>query len=150
MRLRMMSVVACLTALPALAADVPCPRFQMLGWSGVGPINGANQLESFKDGPLIVTEQNVISAKLGMDANGRSSIALRLDGQGTAALAAHTKAHLYEPIALVIDGALVSAPRVQSTLTAGSVMLPGLDDYESAKSALSALTARDCQPQAGD
>lgn len=148
MRLALLSVAALCAATMGQALE--CPRFEILGWAGNGATQGAPVLAEFEGGPRIATERNVISAKLGMDANGQPSVAIKLDAEAKKALAAHTAEHLFEPLALVIDGTLVTAPRIQSSIEGGAVMMSGLGSYDAAKAAIDALISDGCPPETGD
>ena len=73
--------------------------------------------------PLVLTgigredaERRVINVGLAMDQMGRPAISIELDARTGLALQALTRPHLGEPMAIVMDGQVHSAPRLQSSI----------------------------------
>jgi preprotein translocase subunit SecD len=98
---------------------------------GVDPFPGADVLTSPAGESVTVRRKVVISgrrilrASSTFDPSGRPTVAIQFDSQGADDLAAVTAANTGRRIALVVDGVLISAPRVQGTITARSIQLTG-------------------------
>ena len=80
--------------------------------------------------------------------NGRNSmvsgepvVTLQFDSDGTKQFADLTKKNLNKPLAIVIDGSMISAPTVQSEIDQGSAIISGGFDVRSAKELAIALNS---------
>ena len=85
---------------------------------------------TLKEGDPVPPEPQVIAGPAEFDAignsiktdpNGGVSLELRLRGAAIERLAAHTAAHLGEPMAIVINGEVVAVPFIQSSIPAGEI-----------------------------
>ncbi|MCA8909555.1 MAG: hypothetical protein KDA64_16940 [Rhodospirillaceae bacterium] len=88
--------------------------------------------------PLMTTE-HVERAEI-TDQLGPPSIHVLLTEAGGARLAEITSAHIGEMLAIVVDGTVVSAPRVMEPILGGSAMITGLDNTEDAMVLAALLT----------
>lgn len=64
----------------------------------------------------VITNADVIDAHVANDADGRPSVAIRLTPDAGARLENATREHLGKPIAILVNGVVVSAPRVDGVI----------------------------------
>jgi preprotein translocase subunit SecD len=74
--------------------------------------------------PLFSGDQ-VSSATVGTDANGRPAVDFVLKGDGAKAFADYTAAHVGDYFAITLDGTVVSAPVIQNSIPNGNVQITG-------------------------
>ncbi|HEX3265720.1 MAG TPA: protein translocase subunit SecD [Candidatus Limnocylindrales bacterium] len=67
----------------------------------------------------------VTSANVASDQQGRRVVAFRLADQGAKLFATYTSAHVGEFFAIVLDGNVISAPSINSAITGGSGQITG-------------------------
>lgn len=105
----------------------------------------------FRLGPVVVDERDVARAQAVQVGGTGSSpttewvVSYELNPTGADALAAATRAATTEPsprdrIAIVVDGIVVSAPQVQTTITSGNGVIDGRFTEQQARALASALT----------
>lgn len=81
----------------------------------------------------IVQGEDLVDASPGFDESGRAVIQFRFNQRGARSFGDFTRAHIKEPFAIVLDGAVLSAPTIQSAILGGSGQIFGNFDPESAK-----------------
>ena len=75
----------------------------------------------------IVDHAQVVNAEATFDYD-RPAINLGLDDDGTRRFAAHTGGHIGEAVAIVLDGAVISAPVIRERIAGGRILISGFDD----------------------
>lgn len=76
---------------------------------------------------VLVPSQEVIATQLDVasaSTAGADGVSLQLQGDAVKRLEEITAAHLGEHISILVDGAVVSAPEIKSTITSGRLELP--------------------------
>lgn len=122
---RIAVALLCVAALPASAEDLCPDRFQILGWPG-GPFPGRDlRLADFEGGALVVTASEVADAQPGFDHSGAPAVQFRLTARGSKAFAQFTSGHIGEPMALVVDEDILTAPVIREAIVAGQGMITG-------------------------
>ncbi len=92
--------------------------------------------------PTGLTGRNLKSAAVVFDpTTGRPEVSLKLDSEGTKLFAALTKKNLGKPIAIFLDGALISIPTVQAEITTGEAIITGSTNPQEAKDLANRLNA---------
>ncbi len=66
---------------------------------------------------MVVDQHDIAAISAATDVNGRPSLLISLGGAGAARLEAATREHIGSPIAIMIDGKVVSTPIVRSALS---------------------------------
>jgi preprotein translocase subunit SecD len=96
-------------------ATPDAPRIVLLGPAG----------DKYVLGPRIVDASDVESAAADPDAPPSSgwSVSVNLTADGTAAFQTATESAVGSKIAIVVDGRIVSAPTVETTITSGDVVV---------------------------
>jgi preprotein translocase subunit SecD len=88
------------------------------------------------DGQVILTGANVKDSKAvyAQTETGvqQPEVTLVLDAEGTKKFAEATQKFLNQPIAIVLDDKVISAPTVQSVITNGNAVITGLKDFQEA------------------
>ncbi|SDE96431.1 preprotein translocase subunit SecD [Thermoanaerobacter thermohydrosulfuricus] len=88
------------------------------------------------DGQVILTGANVKDSKAvyAQTQTGiqQPEVTLVLDAEGTKKFAEATQKFLNQPIAIVLDDKVISAPTVQSVITNGNAVITGLKDFQEA------------------
>jgi len=82
----------------------------------------------------ILTGQHLQAAQIGQDEFGRPEIQFQLTDEGSAIFAEHTAANVGSYLAIVLDGEVVSSPRIQNPITEGTGRITGgfsLDEVRS-------------------
>lgn len=74
---------------------------------------------------VLVSGANLTRAEVTTDANGQTAIGFRFDGQGARRFAQATTQNIGRPFAIILDGRVISAPRIQSAITGGSGIIEG-------------------------
>ena len=64
----------------------------------------------------VITNADVIDAHVEPDANGRPSVAIRVTPDAAVRLENATREHIGKPMAVIVNGTLVSAPRVDGVI----------------------------------
>jgi len=84
-----------------------------------------NQLIDLKANPPLFSGDQVSSATVGTDQNGRPAVDFVLKGDGSKAFADYTAAHVGDFFAITLDGSVVSAPVIQNSIPNGNVQITG-------------------------
>lgn len=90
------------------------------------------------DEKVILTGKNVKDAKAvygntsNVGQNQDPMVSLKLDSEGTKKFAKATEKFLKQPIAIILDGQVISAPRVDSVISNGEAVIMGLENIEKA------------------
>ncbi len=77
-----------------------------------------------EEAPLI-HGRHVVRTEVTTDVHGKPAIGFRFDGHGARTFALHTRTHIGEPFAIVLDGKVLSAPVIRSQITGGSGIIEG-------------------------
>lgn len=78
---------------------------------------------------VFMTGSRVIEARwTADDVTGHDALELRLDDEGSERLEEWTGSHVGEQLLFVLDGTVIVAPVVQSTITDGRLLIPVNDD----------------------
>lgn len=72
-----------------------------------------------------LTAADLVDAAPIFDVNGMPAVSVRLSRQGAATIFDYTARHIGEAIAIVIDGAVVSAPTIRDAIYGAEVMISG-------------------------
>lgn len=87
------------------------------------------------DGKVILTGANVKDSKAvyAQTSTGQQpEVTLVLDAEGTKKFAEATKKFLGQPIAILLDDKVISAPTVRDVITTGNAVITGLKDFQEA------------------
>ncbi|ABY92751.1 MAG: Protein translocase subunit SecD [Caldanaerobacter subterraneus] len=88
------------------------------------------------DGQVILTGANVKDSKAvyGQSQTGvqQPEVTLVLDAEGTKKFAEATQKFIEQPIAILLDDKVISAPTVQNVITNGNAVITGLKDFQEA------------------
>ncbi|MGV9007217.1 MAG: protein translocase subunit SecD [Brevundimonas sp.] len=74
---------------------------------------------------VLVSGENLTHASVDADQAGRPAIGFRFDGAGARRFAVATAANIGKPFAIILDGKVISAPRINSAITGGSGIIEG-------------------------
>jgi preprotein translocase subunit SecD len=85
----------------------------------------AGQQLDLKAHPPLFSGDQVASATVGTDQNGRPAVDFVLKGDGAKAFSAYTAANVGSYFAITLDGAVVSAPVIQASIPTGNVQITG-------------------------
>jgi preprotein translocase subunit SecD len=80
----------------------------------------------------VVTGEMLTNASGSTDENNQPAVAFSFNGQGTRRFAEVTSANIGKPFAIVLDGRIISAPRINSAITGGNGIITGHFTIESA------------------
>jgi preprotein translocase subunit SecD len=80
-----------------------------------------------------LTGQQLKSASVQFDQSGNPQILLQFDGSGTTLFSNMTGANIGKPIAIFLDGSLLSEPTVQNAITNGQAVITGQFTVQQAK-----------------
>ena len=96
-----------------------------------------------EDGTVVVDGSQVTSAEAGVQQdelkNNENVVQLSFDSEGAAAFAEATADNIGNPIYIVYDGDVISAPTVQAAITDGSAVITGMADAEEAEKLASSI-----------
>ncbi len=84
----------------------------------------------------VMTGAGLQSAAARLETNGKWDIAFELTADGAAIFGPFTADHVGEPLALVLDGVVLSAPRINSRLDTGGVITGNFTESEAKQLAL--------------
>ncbi len=73
----------------------------------------------------VVSGENLVDAQPAFDQNNRPSVSFRFDAAGARVFGDYTAANIGKPFAIVLDGAVISAPVIQSHIAGGSGIITG-------------------------
>lgn len=74
---------------------------------------------------ILVSGENLTKAEVTADQNQQTAIGFRFDGQGARRFGEATAANIGKPFAIILDGKVISAPRINSAITGGSGIIQG-------------------------
>ena len=74
---------------------------------------------------VLVSGENLTRANVDSDQQGRPAIGFRFDGAGARRFAVATAANIGKPFAIILDGKVISAPRINSAITGGQGIIEG-------------------------
>ncbi len=74
---------------------------------------------------VILTGADLVDAAPTFDVNGMPAVSVRLSNQGAQAFFDYTARHIGEAIAILIDGAVVSAPTIRDAISGAELMISG-------------------------
>ncbi|RZJ31340.1 MAG: protein translocase subunit SecD [Brevundimonas sp.] len=74
---------------------------------------------------ILVSGENLTKAEVTTDSNQRTAIGFRFDGAGASRFGEATAANIGRPFAIILDGKVISAPRINSAITGGSGIIEG-------------------------
>jgi len=83
------------------------------------------QVLDLKTNPPLFSGDQVQSATVGTDQNGRPAVDFVLKDQGAKLFADYTAAHVGQYFAIVLDSAVISAPVIQNSIPNGQVQITG-------------------------
>ncbi|TMB85081.1 MAG: hypothetical protein E6J39_02155 [Chloroflexi bacterium] len=95
-----------------------------LPWPSDKPAPVAGDRASPGATPLFDATQ-VVSVEPSTESSGQPGIDIRLDPEATRALAIYSSKHVGEPLPIILDGVVVTAPTVQSPIRDGHLLLTG-------------------------
>ncbi|MGB9813077.1 MAG: protein translocase subunit SecD [Thermovenabulum sp.] len=84
------------------------------------------------DGTLILTGDNVRDARAIYGQANEPMVSLKLDDEGAKKFAEATKKYLNQPIAILLDEEIISAPVVRAVITNGEAVIEGLESIDKA------------------
>ncbi|NLZ51935.1 MAG: protein translocase subunit SecD [Thermoanaerobacteraceae bacterium] len=84
------------------------------------------------DNEVILTGDNVKDAKAVYGEQNQPMVSLKLDSEGAKKFAEATKKYLEQPIAIMLDEQIISAPTVQSVITNGEAVITNMQSIENA------------------
>ena len=90
---------------------------------------------SYEDGTVVMTGAEVTNAQATtQDDKGiaQDVVSLTLNKKGTKAFAEATAANIGNPIYIIYDGEVISAPTVQTAITDGKCVITGMEDHDAA------------------
>ncbi len=79
-----------------------------------------------------VSGENLVDASAGFDQNGLPAVNFRFDGTGARRFGDYTRQNVGRIFAIVLDGQVISAPRIISAITGGSGQITGSFDVAGA------------------
>jgi preprotein translocase subunit SecD/SecD/SecF fusion protein len=74
---------------------------------------------------VLVSGENLTKAEVTSDQNNQTAIGFRFDGAGARRFGEATAANIGRPFAIILDGKVISAPRINSAITGGSGIIEG-------------------------
>jgi preprotein translocase subunit SecD/SecD/SecF fusion protein len=101
----------------ALAGAVPPDAELLIGEDGVTPYLVKRR--------VIVSGENLVSASVTTDQSNQPAIGFRFDGQGARRFGETTANNIGRPFAIILDGKVISAPRINSAITGGNGIIEG-------------------------
>jgi len=82
----------------------------------------------------VITGRHLEAAQVGQDEYGRPEINFKLTDEGSAIFAEHTRANVGSYLAIVLDGVVISSPRIETAITEGSGRITGKFSLAEARS----------------
>jgi len=101
----------------AVAGRVPPDSQLLIGDDGVTPYLVKRR--------VLVSGENLTRASVDADQSGRPAIGFRFDGVGARRFGEATAANIGKPFAIILDGKVISAPRINGAITGGSGIIEG-------------------------
>jgi preprotein translocase subunit SecD len=101
--------------------------FELRAWAG--PVDAAGVYASDDIGNFapvaLVTDKDVAAAEVTEDGNGQAAVAVKLTEAAAGRFAEATGAMIGKPMAIVLDGAIVSAPTIMDRIAGGQMIVTG-------------------------
>lgn len=136
-RIPTLALAALMLGQPVLAGD--CDSFRVLTGANDGAaIADAGMLESYSAEPLL-SARDVTVAERVTDPGGAPAVLVRLSEAATLRFDEATGARLGQPMAIVLNDRILSAPVVRARISSGRVMISGLRDRDEAEALLAAF-----------
>jgi preprotein translocase subunit SecD/SecD/SecF fusion protein len=88
---------------------------------------------------VLVSGENLTKAEVTSDQNNQTAIGFRFDGAGARRFGEATAANIGRPFAIILDGKVISAPRINSAITGGSGIIEGSFTIEQASEMVNLL-----------
>ncbi|HZW14707.1 MAG TPA: protein translocase subunit SecD [Brevundimonas sp.] len=88
---------------------------------------------------ILVSGENLTRAEVTTDQNNQTAIGFRFDGAGARRFGEATAANIGRPFAIILDGVVISAPRINSAITGGSGIIEGSFTIEEASEMVNLL-----------
>ncbi len=88
---------------------------------------------------VLVSGENLNRAFVDQDQNGQPAIGFRFDSTGSRRFAEATAQNIGKPFAIILDGKIISAPRINSVIPNGAGIIEGGYTYESASEMVTLL-----------
>ena len=82
---------------------------------------------------VVISNADIASATASTTGNGKRAVAITMTEEGARRLLAYTSAHLEQPIAILLDGQLLSAPTVRSPLSKYGMVMATPDGLSEAQ-----------------
>ena len=144
-----MAYLLMVLALAGCQASTPGETFSIKpAWnkqvSGLQHFSLANGDNIWVQPSPIVTLADIKDAWYVTDASNRPAVMVRFDSAGTARISRFTSGHENEPLAVFVDGLLISAPKVNGEI-GDEFMVMGLGDKAMAEQFLAACKAQAAQ-----
>ena len=140
----------CVILLGRAAFALDCAAgFELRAWPGPGDASGELGLSDFRGGEVLLTEKDVAEAAWEMDYSDSPAVTVRFSEEGQAVFARHTTDHVGEPVAIIFDGKLLTAPVIMAPITGGEAMITGQFTPQEAAAMAERLTTKSCPPEAG-
>ncbi len=90
---------------------------------------------------VIVSGADLTDARPSFDQNGRPAVAFQFNSSGGKRFGQHTASNIGRPFAIVLDGVIISAPRIQSAILGGSGIITGAGDTKETQELATLLKA---------
>ena len=104
---------------------VPLPRTEYGTASSPGPRQATEGQPLPTPETALFSGDQIRSANVSTDQQGKRVVAFSLNSQGAQLFADYTTQHVGEFFAIVLDGAVISAPQIESPITGGSGQITG-------------------------
>jgi preprotein translocase subunit SecD/SecD/SecF fusion protein len=88
---------------------------------------------------ILVSGENLTKAEVTTDQANQTAIGFRFDGAGARRFGEATAANIGRPFAIILDGKVISAPRINSAITGGSGIIEGSFTIEQASEMVNLL-----------
>ncbi|HWW11018.1 MAG TPA: protein translocase subunit SecD [Brevundimonas sp.] len=88
---------------------------------------------------ILVSGENLTKAEVTQDQNQRTAIGFRFDGAGARRFGEATAANIGKPFAIILDGKVISAPRINGAITGGSGIIEGAFSIQEASEMVNLL-----------
>ena len=126
-------VVTATPTIVATATPVPAATPTIGGTEGVTPTVTAepSPTPNIRIFRTVITGQHLKTAQVGQDEYGRPEIQFQLTDDGGQIFASHTSSNVGSYLAIVMDGVVVSCPRIETAITEASGRITG--DFELAE-----------------
>jgi preprotein translocase subunit SecD len=118
----------------------PASHEKVEGWESV-PVFGPER-RIWISPEVALTNVDVAQARPDQMEDGMPCVHLLFTEEGALKLARLTKAHIGEPVAMMIDGRVISAPNIMDEITGGEALMVGNFTAEEARSMAEGILVR--------